>query len=306
MQPGICFSCECNEELQSAIVRDVHDCILSTHNPRVIATIQQSGGCSSRAFNSMEYGFAPYLPDTVLDLQPFSSFAHYQELQPRPARIVMRQRQRDFAASKCCMQQWLWNDMDCDMRLRVAYLCMCVAELHAVSGSPDLFQLTPELIHVISTLPNVKPTFGFKCNSAASAAPSTINSHETANSQTPASAPAATASSAFSANSDDSNANNNAVHTSNKQRKKAMQKVDFCSVFPRAFWNRTSLRDVLCRRKWRRGRARTRTTKLQPTFWREVKSLSRSNSSTRRRRLQWNQLYLHMREAAALNRLASG
>lgn len=184
----------------------------------------------------MEYGFAPYLPDTVLDLQPFSSFAHYQELQPRPARIVMRQRQRDFAASRCCMQQWLWNDMDCDMRLRVAYLCMCVAELHAVSGSPDLFQLTPELIHVVSTLPNLKPTHGFKCNSAASAAPSTGNSQETAKSQTQASAPAATAGSTCSANSDDTNTNT-VLHTSNKQRKKAMQKVEFYLAFPRAFWN---------------------------------------------------------------------
>ena len=137
------------------------------HNPRVIATIQQSGGCPSRTFGSMDYGFAPYLPDTLLPLHPFSSFAHYQEMQPRPARIVMRQRQRDFAACKCTMQQWLWDDMDSDMRLRVAYLCLCVAELHAVSGSPDLFQLTPELIHVISTLPNLQPTRGFKCTAPA-------------------------------------------------------------------------------------------------------------------------------------------
>jgi len=32
------------------------------------------------------------------------------------------------------MQQWLWDDMDQDMRLRVAYLCLCVAELHAGGG----------------------------------------------------------------------------------------------------------------------------------------------------------------------------
>jgi hypothetical protein len=224
-QPGICFSSKCSEVLQRDIVRDVHDCILSTHNPRVIATIQQSGSCASRAFSSMNYGFAPYLPDTVLDLQTYSSFAHYQELQPRPARNVIRQRQRDFSARNCRVQQWLWSDMPPDMRLRVAYLCMCVAELHAVSGSPDIFQLTPELIHVASTLPNLEPTLGFKCKSAASS----NHSHETAKSQIPAAAPVPAASSSCSATpSDSSDHSIGGAHISNKQRKKAMQQVDVC------------------------------------------------------------------------------
>ena len=200
-------------------MRDVHSCILSTHKPRVIATIQQSGGCASRVFSSMNYGFSPYLPDTVLDLQLFSSFAQYQEFQPRAARNVMRQRQRDFALSKCCMQQWLWSDMDSSVRLRVAYLCMCVAELHAISGSPDLFQLTPELIHVVSTLPNLKPTAGFKCNSAA--APSA--SHEPPASQVSAVAANAGGSSICSAGL--SEKCDVVAHVSNKQRKKALQQV---------------------------------------------------------------------------------
>jgi hypothetical protein len=147
-QPGICFSTETSEATQSAIIRDLHDCILTMHNPRVIATIQQSGGCPSRTFGSMDYGFAPYLPDTLLPLHPFSSFAHYQEMQPRPARIVMRQRQRDFAACKCTMQQWLWDDMDPDMRLRVAYLCLCVTELHA--GGGQLLENVASLVDAVS------------------------------------------------------------------------------------------------------------------------------------------------------------
>jgi hypothetical protein len=220
LQPGICFSSDCGEAAQTAIIRDVHEVILSTHNPRVIATIQQSGGCPSRTFSYMEYGFAPYLPDTVLDLQPFSSFAQYQETQPRPARLVMRQRQRDFSTSKCCIQQWLWDDMDSDMRLRVAYMCLCVAELHAVSGSPDLFQLTPELIHVISTLPNLQPAQGFKRNNSASApaaAPVSCSDNKNAAPRAP---PASTACSANVAEMTDG-----VVFTSNKQRKKAAQQV---------------------------------------------------------------------------------
>lgn len=168
----------------------------------------------------MEYGFAPYLPDTVLDLQPFSSFAQYQETQPRPARIVMRQRQRDFSTSKCCIQQWLWDDMDSDMRLRVAYMCLCVAELHAVSGSPDLFQLTPELIHVISTLPNLQPAQGFKRNNSASApaaAPVSCSDYKNAAPRAP---PASAACSANVAEMTDG-----VVYSSNKQRKKAAQQV---------------------------------------------------------------------------------
>lgn len=114
--------------------------------------------------------------------------------------------------------------MASDMRLRVAYLCMCVAELHAVSGSPDIFQLTPELIHVASTLPNLKPTLGFKRNSAAS---STL-SDETAESQIPAAAPVP---------SDTSDNYIGGAHVSNKQRKKAMQQVDiFCApLSPKRF-----------------------------------------------------------------------
>jgi hypothetical protein len=229
-QPGICFGSDCSQETQSAIVRDVHDFILATHSPRVIATIQQNGGCPSRAFSALGYGFAPYLPDTVLDLEPFSSFAHYQEAQSRPARIVMRQRQRDFCASKCHMQQWLWDDMDSDMRLRVAYMCLCVAELHAVSGSPDLFQLTPELIQVMSTLPNLLPTLGFKSSSIASTVITIDNTLDSAHAQsTASSAPSAAASIPFAAQAPDMASG--LVFTSNKQRKKAMQQV---ALLPRS------------------------------------------------------------------------
>jgi len=196
------------------------------HNPRVIATIQQSGRCPSRTFGSMNFGFAPYLPDTLLHLQPYSSFAHYQEMQPRPARIVMRQRQRDFAACKCTMQQWLWDDMDSDMRLRVAYLCLCVAELHAVSGSPDLFQLTPELVHVISTLPNLQPTLGFKRTG-----PAVNVSNDTPLSGVPTAAAAPATAAAAESAADSAIATDVAsskVYTSNKQRKKATQQVRVC------------------------------------------------------------------------------
>jgi hypothetical protein len=224
-QPGICFGSECSEAIQKAVVRDVHDFILSTHNPRVIATIQQHGGCPSRTFTSMDYGFAPYLPDTVLDLQPFSSFAHYQEAQSRPARVVMRQRQRDFSESKCCMQQWLWDDMDSDMRLRIAYMCLCVAELHAVSGSPDLFQMTPELIQVMSSLPNLQPTLGFKSSSRTSTARKVDTAQDSDKFQAaaaPVSSTAAITSSSAVIATDTTSA---VAFTSNKQRKKAMQQV---------------------------------------------------------------------------------
>ena len=224
-QPGICFSSECSQSTQSSIIRDVHNSITSMHNPRVIATIQQSGSHPSRSFGCMDYGYAPYLPDTVLDLRSFTSFSHYQQLQPRSTRIVMRQRQRDFSSSKCCLQQWLWDDMDSDMRIRVAYMCACVAELHAVSGSPDIFQLTPELIDVISTLPNLQPTLGFKRSHPASTAPPTSSSPAAINS-----APLApSAAAAIPVTSNAAGTSNCVSYSSNKQRKKALQQVSLCS-----------------------------------------------------------------------------
>jgi hypothetical protein len=225
----------------------------------------------------MDYGFSPYLPDTLLDLQPFSSFAHYQEAQSRPARIVMRQRQRDFSANKCRMQQWLWDDMDSDMRLRVAYMCLCVAELHAVSGSPDLFQLTPELIQVMSTLPNLQPTLGFKRSGITSDTPTVGNTHGAAERELAAADPSFPADAGTSCAAHATDLTNEAVYTSNKQRKKAMQQVTSCAPLPLL-----ASHEPVCRRKWRHGLVRIRTAQRLLRSWRGRKRPTRPMSSRRR------------------------
>jgi hypothetical protein len=225
-------------------------------------------------------------------------------MQSRPVRIVMRQRQRDFSASKCCMQQWLWDDMDSDMRLRVAYMCLCVAELHAVSGSPDLFQLTPELIQVMSTLPNLQPTLGFKCCSRASTVAVVDEAHKSAQCH----AAAATASSATSSTSSAANTadtTNGVVFTSNKQRKKAMQQVSFVSL---SFFHRDfgDSHGPFRRPKWRHGLARTQTTKTLRTSWPGRKRPKSSNSPRCHQRLLLCPHSPHTRDAAAHNPHASG